>query len=145
MASAHSQSSTSAIFTSTGPQGQQISSSRESHGADRSKAAVSSSQVSWKGDSEDMIRARKSAQRVILSKFRQFWPSDDDVKLTARAFDFERGEYEVGSCRMQDLERNALKGSIQFTESLMAGNDVKTRVYPKASEGSASFDWQKRI
>jgi len=75
------------------PQTAQANISRDSV-QDRSKVNITS-QVAWKGDSEDMIRARKSAQRVILTKFKTFWPSDDEAKLAARAFDFEKGEYEV--------------------------------------------------
>ena len=56
---------------------------------------MSRSGSGWKTDSEDPIKARKSAQRVILTKFRGFWPSDDEAKLAARTFDFERGEFEV--------------------------------------------------
>ena len=91
--SAHAAPSVSAAtYSSAVPSGTQQSTT---HVADRTKSVANNSQVTWKSDSEDMIRARKSAQRVILSKFKNFWPSDDDVKLTARAFDFERGEYEV--------------------------------------------------
>ncbi len=94
-------SSTQAPFPPTVPQSQagSVGTTREVHSSsanvDRSKAAAGSQGATWKVDSEDMLRARKSAQRVILSKFKNFWPSDDDAKLAARAFDFERGEYEV--------------------------------------------------
>ena len=74
---------------------QQTAPASVSRDVDRNKASLGSSQAAWKGDSEEMARARKSAQRVILSKFKNLWPSDDDAKLAARAFDFERGEYEV--------------------------------------------------
>ncbi len=93
-------SSATAPFPSSVPQGQggSVGATRDVHSSsvDRSKAATGSQGgATWKVDSEDMLRARKSAQRVILSKFKNFWPSDDDAKLAARAFDFERGEYEV--------------------------------------------------
>ncbi len=94
-------SSASAPYPSPVTQGQggsTVGAVREVHSSstsvDRSKTAAGS-QSTWKLDSEDMLRARKSAQRVILSKFKTFWPSDDDTKLAARAYDFERGEYEV--------------------------------------------------
>ncbi len=92
-------SSAPAPYNSSVSQGQtgSVGSAREVHSStvDRSKAATGNQGSTWKIDSEDMLRARKSAQRVILSKFKNFWPSDDDAKLAARAFDFERGEYEV--------------------------------------------------
>ncbi len=95
-------SSAPAPFPPSVPQGQgsSVGATRDVHSnstnVDRSKAAAGSQAATWKVESsEDMLRARKSAQRVILSKFKNFWPSDDDAKLAARAFDFERGEYEV--------------------------------------------------
>jgi hypothetical protein len=93
--------SASAPYQSSVPQGQggSIGAAREVHSSsanvDRRQAATGSQGAAWKVDSEEMLKARKSAQRVILSKFKAIWPSDDDAKLAARAFDFERGEYEV--------------------------------------------------
>ena len=90
--------------TAAGPLNQSVSQAQAANAAAREASAasavdrnkLSSSGPLWKNEtSEETIKARKSAQRVILNKFRLFWPSEDEIKLASRAYDFERGEYEV--------------------------------------------------
>jgi len=111
----------------------------------------------WRADSEETIKTRKNALRVIVTKFRHFWPTESEAKLAYRAGVVEHGVYECSSSKTEyisllqrdlnvitqrkELERKALRSQIQTSGDLHALEESRgsTNQSSQSSDARSKF------
>ena len=63
--------------------------------------AAAAAAAVWKGESEETVKTRRNALRVIINKFRNFFPTEGEEKLTKRAALLERSVFDVTASKVQ--------------------------------------------
>eukprot|EP00960_Hanusia_phi_P032627 749952-Hanusia_phi.AAC.2 len=128
------------------------SASQAQGGSSSQSRSSAGSSTPWRADSEETIKTRKNALRVIVTKFRHFWPTESEAKLAYRAGVVENGVYECSSSKTEyitalqkdlnvitqrkELERKALRTQIQTSGDLHAQEEARGN----ANQSSQSSD-----
>jgi hypothetical protein len=69
-------------------------------GVSTPRTAVNFTTVAWKSESEETVKTRKNALRVIINKFRNFFPTEGEEQLTKKAALLERTVFDVTSSKV---------------------------------------------
>jgi len=70
----------------------------------KATAAAAAAAV-WKSESEETVKTRRNALRVIINKFRNFFPTEGEEKLTKRAALLERSVFDVTVSKPEYITR----------------------------------------
>ena len=134
----------------------------QSQGGSSSQSRSSSgASMPWRADSEETIKTRKNALRVIVTKFRHFWPTESEAKLAYRAGVVEHGVYECSSSKTEyisllqrdlnvitqrkELERKALRSQIQTSGDLHAHEESRGSTIQSSQSSDARSKFIQKV
>ena len=79
------------------------------------RAVSAQSTTAWKSESEETVKTRRNALRVIVQKLRNFWPADKETRLTDRATILEQSVFDVTASKEDYIKR--LQRDLQMLSS----------------------------